>query len=65
MAELICCMLDCTRNAEWELRDGAGPDDYTHACTEHVGALLSGAVTTVTPIEHIEAAPMPTEVVRG
>ena len=33
----------CGRVAEWIIYDGPRPDDYTEACTEHVGALLSDA----------------------
>lgn len=36
-----CCAVDCNESAEWELRDGPRPDNYTHACDAHVGALLS------------------------
>lgn len=36
--------------AEWELVDGPAPDDYTHACTRHVGALLGDSVTTCAPL---------------
>lgn len=33
----------CARLAEWTIYDGPRPDDYTEACTEHVGYLLSDA----------------------
>jgi hypothetical protein len=33
----------CNKLAEWEIWDGPRPDDYTFACTEHVGELLSDA----------------------
>ncbi len=49
--ELWCCYLfeevrpvqSCTKEAEWVIWDGIEPfyDHYTHACTEHVGPLLS------------------------
>ncbi len=48
---LWCCYIfeefrpiqNCTQPAEWVIWDGKEPayDHYTHACTEHVGALLS------------------------
>jgi len=44
----ICCYIDpdqehCKTTAEWIIYDGPRPDDYTEACTEHVGRLLSDA----------------------
>lgn len=47
-AALTCCHLECGKPAEYTIhtvrRVGiAGPDPYsdeTHACTDHVGALL-------------------------
>jgi hypothetical protein len=43
-----CCYIDrdraaCPVGAEWEIWDGVQPyfDHYLHACTEHVGALLT------------------------
>lgn len=50
---LRCCDLTCDAPAEWLLTDGIKPkhDDYTHACTAHVGALLTNAAqTVVTPL---------------
>jgi hypothetical protein len=35
--------LGCQNEAEYEIRYGSGPDDYTHACVEHVGVLLTDA----------------------
>lgn len=35
-----CCLLLCPRQADWEIWYGNTPDDYTHACTKHVGRLL-------------------------
>lgn len=35
----------CTANAEYEIHGRTGqPDDYTHACTEHVGELLTDSI---------------------
>lgn len=34
-----CCALGCESAAEWALYTGTTPDDYTHACTGHVGAM--------------------------
>jgi len=46
--------LSCPNPAEWLLIDGPLPDDYTHACTQHVGLLLSDAeVTKVYPMSHV------------
>lgn len=43
-----CCFIPCDKGAEFEIRDGETPDDYTHSCTEHVGSLLqAGKVSTV------------------
>lgn len=48
----LCCFIEqdkatedvpCNRVAEWIIYDGPRPDDYTEACTEHVGVLLSDA----------------------
>lgn len=33
----------CTSPAEWTIVHGPAPEDYTEACTEHVGALLTDA----------------------
>jgi hypothetical protein len=37
----------CQTPADWELRDDPTPDDYTHVCTTHVGALLQRDRQTV------------------
>lgn len=44
----LCCYINpetgaCPKRAEWIIYDGPRSDDYTEACTEHVGALLSDA----------------------
>ncbi len=47
--DLWCCYIDddsgkeCGEDAEWVIWDGIEPfyDHYTHACTKHVGELLS------------------------
>ncbi len=42
----FCCYVSdspCLAEAEWILYEGDGPEDYTHACTEHVGHLLTDA----------------------
>ena len=44
--EAVCCEPDCLQPANWELRDGTGPDDYTHACDGHIGSLLRPDVET-------------------
>lgn len=33
----------CQKDAEWEIRSGDGPDDFTDSCTEHVGEMLTEA----------------------
>lgn len=45
-----CCIPDqtkldqvCPKPAEWQIWSGTGPDDYTEACSAHVGLLLSDA----------------------
>jgi hypothetical protein len=39
-----CCHIPCSRAAEWEIWHTSGdPYDSTHACTEHVGELLTDA----------------------
>ena len=30
----------CKNDAEWTITFGPGPDEYTEACTAHVGELL-------------------------
>ena len=40
----MCCELNCGKQAEWQLFDGPGYEDYTEACTEHVGDLLGDAL---------------------
>ena len=55
----ICCFIDprsklsegCESYAEWQI-DGPGYEDFTHACTQHVGEMLSDApVYIITPIQ--------------
>ena len=52
--ESKCCYLTCEHAAEWQIWTGSGPDDYTEACTQHVGELLSAApehmITPITPV---------------
>jgi hypothetical protein len=51
-----CCYLECDQPAAWELTDGPAPDEYTQACTAHVGALLTDAPTTVvSPLAPVDA----------
>ncbi len=33
-------MIGCKKKAKWEINYGRTTDDYTHACTKHVGELL-------------------------
>lgn len=48
MSEARCCFIPCDEPAEWEIVDGPTTDDYTHACSDHVGHLLQdGRVSTV------------------
>lgn len=48
-----CCFIGCDKLAEWEIVYGNTLDDYTDACTEHVGALLTDAPShTVYPIHN-------------
>lgn len=47
-----CCFNGCQEGAEWELCHGDRDVDYTHACTDHVGHLLTDA-----PITHIYRIP--------
>lgn len=49
----FCCFIPCDKDAEWEVVHGENPqvDDYTHACSDHLGHLLTDdSVHTVTPI---------------
>lgn len=45
--------LHCQKAAEWHIQEhGASYDDYTYACTDHVGYLLSDAPSfTITPYQ--------------
>lgn len=43
----FCCFIPdqesmkrCPEDAVWEIRDGPTPDDFTHACSQHVGEML-------------------------
>jgi hypothetical protein len=46
--ECHCCEPGCGNVAEWEIRNAPyGPDDYTHACSAHVGVLLGDGLHTV------------------
>jgi hypothetical protein len=47
-----CCFLDCPAAATWHIADGAGPDDYTHACDAHRDG-MSTQTSTVTPLEEV------------
>jgi hypothetical protein len=39
-----CCHIPCSGAAQWEIWHVSGdPYDSTHACTEHVGELLTDA----------------------
>lgn len=49
--EPYCCVIGCEEPADFEIRDGDGPDDFTHACTGHVGELCSDGVCQVYPID--------------
>ena len=40
---LMCCHIECTEPADYEIVSGPAPDDYTHACVKHVGDLLGDA----------------------
>ena len=42
----------CTNAAEWTITFGPGPDEYTEACTAHVGDMLVPDVANIVlPIE--------------
>jgi hypothetical protein len=50
-----CCKLLCFRKAEWTIESGSTTDDYTKACTRHVGCLLDDSSSfTVYPISNEE-----------
>ena len=39
--ERYCCYMRCEKGvAEFEITWGNGPDDFTDACEDHVGALI-------------------------
>jgi hypothetical protein len=47
---LLCCYADpvepavaCAASADWEVHHGLGPEDCTHACSEHLGFMLTDA----------------------
>lgn len=49
--KLMCCLPECDKLADWDVRWGDAPDDYTHSCTSHVAELLEdGKINTLTPI---------------
>lgn len=44
----MCCIIECDKKAGWVIEMYPyGPDDYTTACTEHVGELLTDALIHV------------------
>jgi hypothetical protein len=45
MIEMYCCQINCVKKAEWEIKFGDKPDNFAHACTEHVGDLLDSEIT--------------------
>lgn len=53
----FCCFIvdgqteHCSKTAEWSVVFGSTPDDYTEACTDHVGVLLEpGRENVVYPL---------------
>jgi hypothetical protein len=47
LTELVitCCHIEnkttgCENDATWHIAFGGGPDDYTLACTDHLGTLM-------------------------
>lgn len=51
-----CCQLGCPEKAEFVIRWGNAPDDYTESCYTHVGELLSpGEANIVWEIAREEA----------
>jgi len=49
-----CCYLGCQKRAEWVIEyDNGTPahDNYSHACTGHLGNLLQDCSHTVYPLE--------------
>ncbi len=35
-----CCYIPCDDDADYLIIDGQAPDDFTHACIEHLGHLI-------------------------
>lgn len=65
---LRCCYADpvdsavrCPRLADWELHYGVGFEDHTHACSGHLGFMLTDAeehrVYRLRPSEPLQAQP--------
>lgn len=51
-----CCFIPCDKDAEWEIVDGPSTDDYTQACSDHVGHLLQdGRVAMVYEVPALNA----------
>jgi hypothetical protein len=38
-----CCWIDCPKDATWRAWEGPSQEDYTEACDDHLGVLLSDA----------------------
>lgn len=45
MTKRRCCFIPCDKLADYEIRNGDGPDDYTDSCLEHVPEMLTDAET--------------------
>jgi hypothetical protein len=48
----VCCFIPCDKPAEWVINWGPTVDDYTEACTAHVGELFGDSPRfTVWPLD--------------
>lgn len=56
----VCCFITCNKAATWQAWDGPQHDDYTEACDDHLGHLLSEKPEhRVWPLTTAEPKPTP------
>ena len=49
-----CCVIGCEADAEWDIYgETYSLDDYTQACTEHVGEMLLDGWNHIEPVEAV------------
>lgn len=58
--DIECCSLKCNKGADFTIYWGSSPDDYAHACTQHVGENLAVHLDQKAP-EYFKVCPITKE----